>query len=61
MQTTWGMSNDSINKPAYKYKASTISNVLPHEMAQALKTHLQLHPSYLNKFVHSYPTRAVIP
>ena len=31
MASTCGLSKDEINKSIYKYKASTLSNILPHE------------------------------
>jgi len=36
MASTYGLSNNEINKSIYKYKASTLSNILPHDEALAL-------------------------
>lgn len=36
MASTYGLSNKEINKSIYKYKASTLSNILPHDEAIAL-------------------------
>lgn len=52
MASTYGKQNelDELNRPVYKYKASTISNVLPHDVAQKLKTTDKLHHAYKKRF-----------
>ena len=52
MATTYGKNKEreEINRPSYKYKASTISNVLPHDLALKLKTSDKLHHAYRTRF-----------
>lgn len=49
---------DGINNHIYKFRASTISNVLPHQGAILLKTQEKYSTAYKNKFIVCAPIQA---
>jgi|LakMenE18May11ns_1017448.scaffolds.fasta_scaffold8774414_1 hypothetical protein len=54
---TYGKADDlqELNKPAYKYKASTISNILPPHDPLMQLTHKKLDVAYKNKIELQMP------
>lgn len=47
------LERDEINKPIYKYKASTISNLISADQAIAMRTQDKLNPTYQAKVAQS--------